>query len=456
MPDSLRRILLATDGSEGAAPAARAATHLSNRTAAELHLVHVWKPVPHPPVPSPTFDDLSRSAREEARELLRREEWKAKFAGGRVAGKHLREGPPAGEILALAEHLGADLIIVGRRAGRVRRLMTGSVSGRVARGAPCPVLVVRGDAWPPKRVVVADEAFERAGVLSAEIAGVSGAELVLVRGYEHPPVPVGGWSARDRRELDQMFLWNRRELQRRAEQLEERARCRPKTRLVKANAASALDGIAEESGEGQALLAVGSRRPGGASNAVLRGSKGPVLVVPARAPVARRADVTDRGVRPRDREHTTRTLRSPVASRIVRPYATWWLLSREGGSGTDLLTVSGADGKVLPAFSHEEEAHVFLWLGAMSGGSWRVRETAAGELASLLLGPCAHLDSVALDPLPGMTEAGTLDLVKVDRERFVGLLVSRANVRHGPDSRRSHGPARQGTPRTRPPNRRPL
>lgn len=449
MPDSLGKILLATDGSEGAAAAARAATHISNRTAAELHLAHVWKPVPPPARPSPTFDEWSRSAREEARGLLRREGWNARVAGGKVAGKHLREGPPAEVILALAEHLGADLIVVGRRAGRVRRLMTGSVSGRVARRAPCPVLVVQGETWPPKRVVVADEASEaseRAGVLSAEIAGVSGAELVLVRAYEHPPVPVGGWSARDRRELDGMLLWNRRELQRRAEQLEESARCRPKTRLVKSNAASALGRVAEEAGEGQTLLAIGGRAAGGAFNAVLSGSKGPVLVVPAHAPVARRAHIPDRGARPRDRENTTRTrtLRSPVASRSARPYATWWLLAEEGDPGTNLLTLSSAGGRLLPVFSHEEEAQVFLWLGAMLGGRWRARKTPARELASLLRGPYSHLDGVALDPLPGMTEAGTLDLVKVDRERFVGLIASGANIRHGPPSKRSRIPRTAG------------
>ena len=40
-------ILLATDGSEGAEPAARAAIDLSNRTGAKLHAVHAWVPLPH-------------------------------------------------------------------------------------------------------------------------------------------------------------------------------------------------------------------------------------------------------------------------------------------------------------------------------------------------------------------------------------------------------------------------
>ena len=42
------KILLATDGSEDATLAARAAIELSNRTASELHVVHVWHDVPTP------------------------------------------------------------------------------------------------------------------------------------------------------------------------------------------------------------------------------------------------------------------------------------------------------------------------------------------------------------------------------------------------------------------------
>ncbi len=42
------RILLATDGSEDAALATRAAVELSKKGGSELHLVHVWRDVPSP------------------------------------------------------------------------------------------------------------------------------------------------------------------------------------------------------------------------------------------------------------------------------------------------------------------------------------------------------------------------------------------------------------------------
>jgi nucleotide-binding universal stress UspA family protein len=61
-----------------------------------------------------------------------------------VAQAHFREGRPDAEITALAEEIGAGLIVVGSRGlGGIRRTMLGSVSDSVVRHAHCPVLVVR-------------------------------------------------------------------------------------------------------------------------------------------------------------------------------------------------------------------------------------------------------------------------------------------------------------------------
>ncbi len=301
MTTSLTRILLATDGSESAALAGRAAADLSNKTAAELHVVHVWTDVPPPAYPSLSLDDYSRLAKEEAGRILRMQAWNAQITGGRVAGQHLREGKPAEEIIALAEDLEVDLVVVGsRRMGRVKRLIAGSVSEGVVHRASCPVLVVCGEAWPVGRVVVADDGSEparKAGDLAAEIASLSGSEVIVVRAYEHPPEPVGGWSAEDRRELDEVLWRNRRDLKKRAEQLEAIAPCRPKTKLIKSKAASAIDLVAEESEGKQTLFAVGSRglsapkraMLGSVSTAVLRAADGPVLIVPSETTSARRS-----------------------------------------------------------------------------------------------------------------------------------------------------------------------
>jgi hypothetical protein len=52
-------------------------------------------------------------------------------------------------------------------------------------------------------------------------------------------------------------------------------------------------------------------------------------------------------------------------------------------------------------------------------GDWRSRQTAAGELVSILMGPCASVKRVALDPLPVLFSRAMLGLVSVNRERFV-------------------------------------
>lgn len=306
----MTRILLATDGSEEAALAGRAAADLSNRTAANLHVVHVWTDVPPPAYPSMSLENYSRLARDEAMRLLRKETWNARITGGRVAGQHLREGHPAEEVVVLAEDLDADLVVLGsRRMGRVKRLIAGSVSEGVVHRASCPVLVVCGgeEAWPVGRVIVGDDGSNparRAGDLAAEIAGLSGAEVVVVRAYELPPEPVGGWSANDRRELDEVLWQNRQDLKKRAEQLEEIVRCRPKTRLIKAKAAAAMNLVAEEQEVGQkTLLAVGTRglsAPkrallGSVSTEALRAADGSVLVVPSERTSARRSRVGARG-----------------------------------------------------------------------------------------------------------------------------------------------------------------
>ena len=58
--------------------------------------------------------------------------------------EHVALGDPAGEIVALAGELGADLIVVGSHGGdALRRLFTGSVASKVVRDASCPVVVVK-------------------------------------------------------------------------------------------------------------------------------------------------------------------------------------------------------------------------------------------------------------------------------------------------------------------------
>ena len=141
------RILLATDGSKEAELAALRAVNLADATDSELHVVHVGVvPILLESYPGTLGYErrLYEEIEEMSRELLRELSWRVKAAGGTVAGAHLRMGDVDLEIVALAEELGADLIVMGSRGlGGLRRALMGSVSDSVVRHAHCPVLVVR-------------------------------------------------------------------------------------------------------------------------------------------------------------------------------------------------------------------------------------------------------------------------------------------------------------------------
>jgi hypothetical protein len=118
-----------------------------------------------------------------------------------------------------------------------------------------------------------------------------------------------------------------------------------------------------------------------------------------------------------------RTPRRTTKSPGVRTPTTRWMIARSGEGRLEPLCVRAGLSKVLPVFSFEEEAEMFLHLGGYAASGWRARESSAGELVSVLLGPCLDVEGVALDPLPEMLEDGTMGLVEVGRRRFVGRLL---------------------------------
>jgi nucleotide-binding universal stress UspA family protein len=147
------RILLATDGSEEAQLATRTAIDVSESTGSALHVLYVGEAAnPYVEVEmagdeavNPRLDaELKRQFEQQAREVLDAESERVRAAGGTVAQAHLRMGKADHEIVALAEEIGAGLIVMGSRGrGGIRRALVGSVSDSVVRHAHCPVLVVR-------------------------------------------------------------------------------------------------------------------------------------------------------------------------------------------------------------------------------------------------------------------------------------------------------------------------
>ena len=108
---------------------------------------------------------------------------------------------------------------------------------------------------------------------------------------------------------------------------------------------------------------------------------------------------------------------------------TRWLIARDNANGhLEPLCVQTGAARVLPVFSFEEEAQMFLHFGGYEGGGWWARESSAGELVSVLCGPCKDVKGVALDPLPEMLKDSTVGLVWVGRESFLGQIFARAGL----------------------------
>ena len=295
------KILLATDGSECSESAGRVAVDLANRSEADLDVVHAFEFVP--PREYAGVALRLRSPAESARQgqrLLDEQVGRIGEMGGEVADARLRMGSPAEQILCEAEEADADLVVVGRRGlGGVKRLLMGSVSEGVVQHARCPVLVVCGDrdAWPPARVVIADDSSEdarRAGELAAGIGSLFGAEGVLVQVYPRVLRSSQEMSTLEARIVDHALREAESELRSRAEELAPVLGSTPDVKLLVDVAAEGVDGVAlaiieEAAGLGfPSLISVGSRglgalqraRVGSVSTKVVRAAEGTVLIYP--------------------------------------------------------------------------------------------------------------------------------------------------------------------------------
>lgn len=132
------QILFATDGSEGALQAAPLLTDLPLEADCQLTLLTV----------NEGSDEFG------ARQALAATEQALSHVTASLSLAE-RHGHAAEEIVRLATELPADLIVVGSHGRRgLARFLLGSTCERVARHATCPVLVIRGDVRPIRRVLI--------------------------------------------------------------------------------------------------------------------------------------------------------------------------------------------------------------------------------------------------------------------------------------------------------------
>lgn len=134
-----RSILVALDGSAESWRGLEIAAGLARTSQARLTLVHAWEPV-SPGIGEPYLQERI-STRVTHGELLL--ETASAYIADLSPACELIEGTPVQTILRAADVAQADLIIMGARGLGSVQAMLGSVSSRVLRQAPCPVLITR-------------------------------------------------------------------------------------------------------------------------------------------------------------------------------------------------------------------------------------------------------------------------------------------------------------------------
>jgi nucleotide-binding universal stress UspA family protein len=143
----LHRILVPTDFSKFSQHALMYAAAFAEKFGAELYLLHVVQDLAlfipdmvtvSPPL-APSVDQLTAAAGTAFDRLL-----KENPLPGITVHREVRQGTPFYEIIRYAREIDVDLIIMGTHGhSGLAHVLLGSVSEKVVRKAPCPVLTVR-------------------------------------------------------------------------------------------------------------------------------------------------------------------------------------------------------------------------------------------------------------------------------------------------------------------------
>lgn len=172
----VKQVLVGTDGSGKASEAVALAANIARAFGARLTIVHVLfhglraeeasrfaeseslafrlssQVAPHLQQTPETMNELMLAYRGDVGQLMgllgdricEDAAESARSLGVTLVDTRVEVGEYAATILAIAEEIGADLIVVGSRGlGRLKGLLVGSVSQKIAQHAHCSVLLVR-------------------------------------------------------------------------------------------------------------------------------------------------------------------------------------------------------------------------------------------------------------------------------------------------------------------------
>jgi nucleotide-binding universal stress UspA family protein len=175
------RILLPTDGSDAADRALDLAVSVADAHDAELHSLYVADT--NQPSLSRIQGQVVDALEGEGQQIVDEAENRVRGSGVDVTTDVI-QGGPSRTILEYVDDRGVDLVVMGTRGERdVERLLLGSVTERIVRSAPIPVLAVPPNSdrtYPPESVLVGTDGSEGSDAALAEgidLASIAGATL---------------------------------------------------------------------------------------------------------------------------------------------------------------------------------------------------------------------------------------------------------------------------------------
>ncbi len=141
----LKKILVATDGSDHAGKALDYASDIASMYKATVYLIHVVPPVPRlAEVGMDVLQKIEESNQAFAKEIMEKGEKEIKKKGVGSYQTVILQGNPAQEIIEFARKNSVDMIVMGSHgAGKVETLMLGSVSNKVCHLADCTCVTVK-------------------------------------------------------------------------------------------------------------------------------------------------------------------------------------------------------------------------------------------------------------------------------------------------------------------------
>lgn len=180
---SLRRIVAATDFSAFSERAVQRAARIAKQHQAEMHLLHVVRPLDLYPGLTLTPDEFGHSDQD----LQQAEQTRLDVLAAALSKQFgirihpvTRLGRAHTEIAAYAQEVSADLMVSGSRGeSTLMDLFLGSTASRLLRVAACPVLIVKKPADEAYRKVLAAVDFSpvSAAVVSHAISLADGAQV---------------------------------------------------------------------------------------------------------------------------------------------------------------------------------------------------------------------------------------------------------------------------------------